>query len=368
MKRLFSLLIALCVLCTAVPALSEAPTVTAHVSQIAKFGHAKLDITGDDFRAAGFDPGDIVTVKAGSVDTQMPYLSSYSVESGEYMLRGFSGATYIAACINYGSFATEAGIDVGDPVVITLYEKGGAQTLQEMGEMLSFDDLGDADGKEAIFANFRPITLGEIAPGRLYRSASPLTNPYGRSVYADELIRSAGVKTVINLSESAADVEAALASEGPASSYYGQLYASGSVLALDLSVDFTSDAFGRGVVRGLTFLSRMQTPYLIHCIEGKDRTGFVAMVMQMLMGASMDEIVEDYMKSYENIYGTKSGTDRYDTIVRTNIMVMLRAVCGLEEGASLQSVDLRSCARDWLLKYGMAPEAIDALAGKLTDQ
>jgi len=51
------------------------------------------------------------------------------------------------------------------------------------------------------------------------------------------------------------------------------------------------------------FIIANDGPYLIHCTEGKDRAGFVSAVLEALMGADLQEIVADYMKSYENYYG-----------------------------------------------------------------
>jgi len=43
-------------------------------------------------------------------------------------------------------------------------------------------------------------------------------------------------------------------------------------------------------------------PYLVHCLEGKDRTGFVCIVLEALMSATYQEIVDDYMLTYNNYY------------------------------------------------------------------
>jgi len=44
-----------------------------------------------------------------------------------------------------------------------------------------------------------------------------------------------------------------------------------------------------------------QTPILIHCRAGKDRTGIVCAIFQMIAGASRDSIVENFMKSNDYI-------------------------------------------------------------------
>ena len=46
-------------------------------------------------------------------------------------------------------------------------------------------------------------------------------------------------------------------------------------------------------------LLQKKTPLLIHCANGKDRTGVCCMVILKLLGVSNEEIVEDYVKSNE---------------------------------------------------------------------
>ncbi len=61
-------------------------------------------------------------------------------------------------------------------------------------------------------------------------------------------------------------------------------------------------------------------PYYIHCLEGKDRTGYVCMVIEALCGASYEELVEDYFITYHNYYGIEKGTSKYDLIKRSILM------------------------------------------------
>ena len=60
-------------------------------------------------------------------------------------------------------------------------------------------------------------------------------------------------------------------------------------------------------------------PYLVHCTEGKDRAGFVAGLLEALMGSTVDEIKEDYMITYMNYYGVEYGSEQYEKIAESNI-------------------------------------------------
>ena len=275
------------------------------------------------------------------------------------MLRAYPGHTNIAVCINYGKFAEEAGIDVGDSVTITLKEKGGALLLQEISNLVYSNDRADSPS-DAAFANFRAVV-----EGRLYRSASPVDNRNNRARYADALIREAGVRTVMNLANTEEEIAACLAAEDFASPYYKELYDDGKVIILGLGIDFNSDGFAAGIVKGFTFLAENDTPWLVHCTEGKDRAGFVAMMLEALMGWSEAQIVADYMLSYENYYGIEPGTEKYNLIAEKNVKEMMRAVAGLDAGASLEGVDLQAAAENYLLSHGLEEETLKLLETKL---
>ena len=131
-------------------------TVTGKVTEIQKHGHVELDITIEDFVLSGFDLGDIIAVKAGTFEGDLPYLSGYYTDRGEGLVRAYPWKDCIALCINYGSFAEMASLSVGDPVSLSLKEKAGALALQEASNLVYSLDRADYASDE-IFANFRPI-------------------------------------------------------------------------------------------------------------------------------------------------------------------------------------------------------------------
>ena len=149
--------------------------------------------------------------------------------------------------------------------------------------------------------------------------------------------------------------------------YYKGLYDAGGVITLGMPVNFASDEFAEGIVKGFTFLSEHEGPYLLHCTEGKDRAGFAAMLLEALMGAKLDDIVADYMLSYVNYYhiDPKDDAAKYQMIAEKNVMEMLRSVAGLEKGASLEGVDLAEAAETYLTSHGMSGTAVAALKTNL---
>lgn len=359
MKKYLSLALVFLLILALAPAMAEETAVRGQVTEIEKYGHSRLDITIEDFNNAGFALGDIVTVTAGSFTGDMPYLNGYYVDRGEAMVRAYPGHTNIAVCINYGKFSETAGIDVGDPVTIVLKEKAGALALQEISNLAYTNDRADY-ASDVVFANFRPVK-----EGKLYRSASPVDNQYNRAAYADALIREAGIRTVMNLASTDEEIEGFFASADYASPYYQELYRAGQVIALGLPIAFESDEFGEGIVRGFTFLADREPPFLVHCTEGKDRAGFAAMLLEMLMGWSGSEIAADYMVSYANYYGIEAGTEKYDMIMEKNIVEMMRSVARLEKNASLEGVDWQAAAEAYLMAHSMTEDALKTLEQKL---
>jgi hypothetical protein len=112
-------------------------------------------------------------------------------------------------------------------------------------------------------------------------------------------------------------------------------------------------------------MAEHEGPYLVHCTEGKDRTGFVCMLLEALCGASYDEIVDDYMITYDNYYGiTKEAeAERYDTIVTYVLLPMVQVLSGDSDPAS---ADLAAGAEQYLLDGGMTQSQITDLRSALT--
>ena len=344
----------------------EAVRVTGKVTEVEKYGHALLDISIEDFSKAGFALGDVVTVAAGSYNDSIPYFDGYYVDNGGYMVRAYPGHTYIAVCINYGKFAETAGIGIGDSVTLTLKEKAGALTTQEVNSLVYTNDRADYASDE-VFANFREVKMDGVGANKLYRSASPINNENNRAAIANMLAEAAGIKTVMNLADTDEEIATYVAAADFNSAFYKGLYDGGSVIALGMPVNFASDEFAEGIVKGLTFLSEHDTPYLVHCTEGKDRAGFTAMLLEALAGAKLEDIVADYMLSYVNYYHIDPQADaaKYEMIAEKNVMEMLRTVAGLEKSASLDGVDLAKAAESYLTSHGMTESAVAALKTNL---
>jgi hypothetical protein len=92
------------------------------------------------------------------------------------------------------------------------------------------------------------------------------------------------------------------------------------------------------------------------------------MLLEALMGAELQEIVDDYMLSFYNYYGItqESEPERYEVVLRNNLYAMLYHVTGVNSYEELAQVDLESAATEYLLSAGMTEDSILTLKAKLS--
>ena len=361
----------------------EAKTLDSSVKDIQKYGNLVLSITKSDMDSIGAEYGDVFTVDLGDQVLEAPYCTSYSdVEIGDLVLRNDGDGIILA--INMGDFASSYGIatKVSNPdktyqwvfeegkkleditLSLILTDKGGYRD-QYLIHQLSRTNEREDYSSDAVFANFREIVGGNLGSGALFRSSSPVNNEIGRAKYADELMSLNNIKSVMNLADSRETIEGYFKEEDFASPYYKTLYENGQVIALNMGVSFKTREFQNGLVEGLTFLSKNEGPYLVHCNEGKDRAGFTSALLSALMGLTYDEIASDYMTSYENYYHVEKGTEQYEAVKRSNIDSMLSFIAGVET-KDLENVDLAAKAEEFLIAIGMEKSDIDTLKSKLS--
>ncbi len=343
---------------------ANAESVEALVTGIQKYGNLELDLRGSDFLSTGFAYGDVVTVTLNGAEYEMPVVSNYSdVDNGSMLCRVVikeeTNEDAMLLAINMGDLATTSGIAVknkieADPGFEWIYNEGVEQPvkvtidMKEAGayheqylihqlsrseERESYPDLSDEE-----FANFRMISTTGIGYGTLYRSSSPVNPEISRNAYADAAIEAAGIKTVVNLADSE---ETMKAYEGFDDSYYAKL----NIIGLNLGVDFTAAEFKEGLAAGLRHIAANEGPYLLHCTEGKDRAGFTSAIIEAFMGATLDEIIDDYMTTFHNYYGVEKGSEQYEAVVNSNIIKALQTAFGVED---VSAVDLAAEAEEYL--------------------
>ena len=338
------------------------------------FGSVYLDITTDEFNALGFDYGDCVDVvfSNGYELQDIPYFNGYYVNVGDQLVIAYPGYPHVAVATKYGALWDEAGLSEGDTATVTLDTEDLYDAQQEAFNITYTDERSDYASDE-VFANFRACSGGTLKANTVYRSASPIDNEHNRSPYVESLMKAAGVAYVLNLSDSAEEAdefEAEDAATGVDISYFKGLRDAGNVGLLNLSANYPSQEFAKTLSDGLVEMSKHDGPYLVHCIEGKDRTGFVCILLEALAGATYDELQADYMATYANYYGItkESDPDKFKSISDLNLDGMLGFLAGVDEDADdvdLRSLDYSGPARRYLLGGGMTEEQVDALVARL---
>ena len=346
-----------------------------------RFGHIDLDIPVADFLEL-YALGDVVTVTVNGFTFDAPVVTNYDdVDTGEYLIRCASGKTVTTLAINYGQIGVAAGIveKYTDPetgnvtyvakegVVFPMYatielkEAGGyadelaIRKLNRTNDRANYPGLTDAE-----FANFRAVATTGMGANVLFRSSSPISDEIGRNTYADAAAEAAGVKTFVNLADTQAEAEAF-------TGYGDTYYSTQTILFLGLPVAFTTDEFKTGLAEGYRFIITNEGPYLIHCLEGKDRTGLAIGVLEALMGASLEEIQADYLKTYENYFDVKDGVQVALTDAQKDVLKgIITKNLGIIFDADLATADLAAEAEAYLKEIGLSDDEITALKARLS--
>ena len=343
---------------------NKEPTITGKITSYNEFGAAMLDFTAADMMEAGFTLGDVISITVDDIVLIMPYYDGYYTRNGEYLCVAYP--TYPSICFtanNIGLPEELTGLE-GHTVVIKMVEKGGrldVQTALSMSYTLDRKDYPDFTDEQ--FANARTSKGGRLASGVLPRSSSPFCDDINRANYVSEYMESEKVKTVLNL----ADTEEKMKSYDMPP-YSRQLWEEGNVILCPLKADPTADDFNKRLIAALKELPSRPAPYIVHCMEGKDRTGYVCALLEGLCGATYEEIVDDYLITYNNFFHLNPGNspELCNTLVSLRLNTCLMYYAGVSDEAQLPNVDYAKAFSAYLLSHGMNHQQLDALIQVLT--
>jgi protein tyrosine phosphatase len=162
--------------------------------------------------------------------------------------------------------------------------------------------------------------MGNIAHNTLYRSSHPIKDNKQERIIS-LLAAQAQIATVLNLS----DTNSEIMLKSIFAPWYDKLFKDNRVIGLGMDFNSNSDSFSKKLKKGLQFIINTDGPWLIHCHAGVDRTGFVSIVLEALMGGTIDEIINDYLQSFNSIYDSSiySDVNKEDSLV---VMQLLSAM------------------------------------------
>ena len=342
------------------------PMLKGKITSYNEFGAAMLDFTEADMTKAGFTLGDVISITIeGKKEIVMPYYDGFYTRNGEYLCVAYP--TYPSICFtanNIGVPQELTGLE-GHAVTVRMKEKGGRLDVQQALSMKYSNDRTEyTDISDAEYANARTVKAGNIPSGILYRSSSPFSNDINRAFYVSEYLEHENVKTVLNL----ADTEANMLSYKDIPPYSRSLWEGGSVILCPLKADPTADDYNNRLIAALKQLPSHPAPYLVHCMEGKDRTGYVCALLEGLCGATYDEIVADYLVTYDNYYYINPAKDPVlcNTLVSLRLNTCLMFYANVNNESQLPSIDYAKAFSSYLLTHGMSQQQLDALVHALT--
>ena len=339
------------------------PMLKGKISSYNEFGAAMLDFTETDMAKAGFQLGDVISITIGNKEIIMPYYDGFYTRNGEYLCVAYP--TYPSICFtanNIGVPKELTGLE-GHDVVVRMKEKGGRLDVQQAMSMKYTNDRDNYSISDAAFANARAVSAGKITSGILHRSSSPFCNDIERAYYVSEYLQQEKVRTVLNLADTKEKM-----STYDMPPYSHQLYNEGNVILCPLKADPTADDYNNRLIEALKQLPSHPAPYVVHCMEGKDRTGYVCALLEGLCGATYDEIVTDYLVTYANYYliTPVENRDLCNTLVSLRLNTCLMYYAGVDNEAQLPGVDYAKAFSHYLLSHGMSQQQIDALVRALT--
>ena len=205
--------------------------------------------------------------------------------------------------------------------------------------------------------NFREIRMGSIAPGTLYRSSHPIKDNKQEKVIAFLTAR-VRIAAVINLS----DTNSQLFAKVFFAPWYSRLYQNHQVIAIGMDFSTSGKNFSKKLKKCLQFIINTSGPWLIHCHAGVDRTGFVSMILEALMGATVDEITNDYLQSFNSIFNSSI----YGEVNKNDSLVVMKLLSLMGSYTAINDKNLQVIAECYLRNtIGLSAEEVDLLKKKL---
>lgn len=340
----------------------------AKIIHDSKFNAATIDITIEEFNNLGFKLGDScdVSFSNGYTFIDVPYYNGYYVKNGDPVIVSYPSSTNVQFTLNNVGIWDNAKLKEEYTVTISLKEEGKYKATQEaLGQ--SYSLLREEYDSDEEFSNFRVLKGGNLKDNLLYRGASPVDNSRKRASTTDTLLKSKGVKAIVDLADSKEDMDSYLISDEFNSPYTKSLYENDKIALLDMGSSYTSNAYMEKVATGLRHILNNDGPYYIHCMEGKDRTGFVCCLIEALLGASYEEMCVDYMTTYQNYYKiSKTETpEKYQAVVNLYFDAFMETLLS-DLTNDLKHASYIEGAKSYLKEAGMNDQEIESLILKLS--
>lgn len=334
-----------------------------------RFDGLFIKITIDDFISKGFNYGDSLDLffSNNQILTDVPFYSAYYIKYGEPVVVGYQGYPYIDFTFNFtGGVMKKLNLTQDDTVIITLNKKAKYQLIQTAFAQNHSNDRKDYISNES-FCNYREITKSNKNESLIYRSSSPCDDDYNRAYYVSELCRKYNVNYIIDLSNDQNDLDKYYKNKETNNQYWKKLYEENKVIPTRLDANYRSKKCANTIINALRFIIDNSGPFMMHCAEGKDRTGFFAIIIKAIMGHTLDEIEQDYMLTYGEYYNItkQNNQEKYKAIKELYFDSMIEYLCNNKLINTLSNNDIYTNVENYLLTNGMSEKEINLLKKRL---
>lgn len=295
----------------------DGKTLVTTVMGMGEYDSIELECTVRDVRSLGCEIGDRVLIETNGHTYDATFVSRYS---GIGVMGAFLSIpdNPLNQHVCFGAFNVKiwdhSQCKPGDTV--TLKRNGVDPLFAKIPHYVAGTPRHyDGSTTKEVFCNFRAVDTVGIRENAIYRSVSPYRAQTERSEIMAELYEKEDIGYILSLGDTESRVESCRSVYGD--SYYPvKIYDEGK--AIVMNVDSNFNRVPSDLRKALLALLDTEDKVVINCYQGKDRTGMMCTVLEVLTGSDYEEVMEDYMLSYINHYGIEKGSEEYDVI--RNIM------------------------------------------------
>lgn len=373
MKRLIRYIFVLAFAAAFFSGCKKSPEFSIKIQEDKNFGSVVLPVTHEKFMESGFEVGDSVDVSFsnGLSFTDIPFVSGYYVKYGNPVLVCYPHTDHVEFAFNSDPVWNKLDFSEKDTAFVKLNTRGKFIQLEKNMSLKYSNDRSDYKS-DVTFSNFRSLSGGRIKNGIFFRSASPCDNQNKRAALTDRFCEAEKISFVLNLSDSVEKYEKHKAKDDFDSPYYDSLVKKNCVAFIKLDAAYRSENYQKKLGKGLASLLESRGPYLVHCVEGKDRTGVVCFLMEALCGATYDQMLCDYMITFENYFGiTKDGKpDNYRNVKTLLFDEIAGYVASCADGKwpeDLRNADFYAGAVAYLKMCGLSESQVEQLKERISE-
>ena len=317
----------------------------------------------ETFMNKGFEFGDSFDVffSNGYKLEDVPFYNGYYTKSHETLICFHPGYKLVYVCYNDGpGMYEELKLNDDCTATIVLNTKGKYLDVQNSMQQ-DYSYKRDDYGSDEIFANFRPLNYGKIIPNMIYRSSTPIKNSENRAYYVNKLAKDAGINYIIDLSINKDELTKCYEHKEVDNAFWDKLYIEDKITAVNLSTIIESEVFKHDISNILKIFLKEKGPFLINCSLGKDRTGFICIIIETLMEASVKEIEDDFMESFINLHFIEKDSEKYKTIKEIKFGNYAGFLSGVDKTKKITKDNLYNGTINYLLSSGLTLDEIEKI-------